>query len=368
MRLLYFSREYSPHDYRFLDALAGEGVDVFALFLEKRTRPLEVRPLPQGVRLLEWPDGWGLDSPQEAAAVLKTIASSVQPDMVQAGPVQACAYLASLAGLHPLTAVSWGSDLLNEAGASAQMQAVTREALAAADALVGDCSVVANAAVQYGFPPGRIVTFPWGVDLGEYRPAGRSELRSELGWGQNLVFISTRNFEPLLGVDVLARGFALAARSQPDLRLLLLGSGSMEDDIRQILFEAGVLDKVFFTGRAAEPDMPDLYHSADVYVSATHSDGSSVSLMQALACGLPVVVSDIPGNREWITPGLQGWLFRDGSAGDLAAKLLTAASARQDFRQMGASARRLAEERADWSRNFPCLFEAYRIAQREARQ
>ena len=55
-----------------------------------------------------------------------------------------------------------------------------------------------------------------------------------------------------------------------------------------------------------------MYRAADLYLSASHSDGSSVSLMEALGCGLPVLVSDIPGNREWVTDGEQGWLFPDG--------------------------------------------------------
>jgi len=117
----------------------------------------------------------------------------------------------------------------------------------------------------------------------------------------------------------------------------------------------------------AEPEMPSLYHAADLYVSGTHSDGSSVSLMQALACGLPVLVSDIPGNREWITPGEAGWLFQDGNSDELAEGILTAARQRNNLAEIGKSARMLAERRADWTKNFPRLFEAYRIAVEQER-
>jgi len=84
--------------------------------------------------------------------------------------------------------------------------------------------------------------------------------------------------------------------------------------------------------------------------------------LEALACGTPAIVSDIPGNREWIEPGEVGWLFRDGNAEALAAAILNAYEQRQRLPEMGRKARQLAEARADWERNFPQLEKAYAIA------
>ena len=119
-----------------------------------------------------------------------------------------------------------------------------------------------------------------------------------------------------------------------------------------------MLDRVQFAGQVRQDDLPDYYCSADLYVSASHSDGSSVSLMEALASGLPAIVSDIPGNREWITPGEQGWLFPDGDDEALASLIL------QAYRSAPlpalSSRRQLAEQRADWPRNFKTI-EAYQL-------
>ena len=84
--------------------------------------------------------------------------------------------------------------------------------------------------------------------------------------------------------------------------------------------------------------------------------------MEALACGKPVLVSDIPGNREWIKPGDQGWLFRDGDEHDLARRILDAAGRGLELKKMGESSRKLAEERADWKKNFQSLEQAYALA------
>ncbi len=102
---------------------------------------------------------------------------------------------------------------------------------------------------------------------------------------------------------------------------------------------------------------------ADLYISPSHVDGSSVSLMEALACGLPVLVSDIPANREWITDGANGWLFPDGDADALAAKIISVMQ-RRGQSAIRKAARKTAEDRADWSRNFAVLLEAYQRATR----
>jgi glycosyltransferase involved in cell wall biosynthesis len=120
--------------------------------------------------------------------------------------------------------------------------------------------------------------------------------------------------------------------------------------------------KVHFYGTANLEQLPELYHSADFYLSASHSDGSSVSLMEALACGLPVIVSDIPGNQEWVTEGEQGWLFKDGEAADFSNKILEAVSKVNTLAAIKKGNRLLAEKRADWKKNFAVLLEAYDLA------
>ena len=60
------------------------------------------------------------------------------------------------------------------------------------------------------------------------------------------------------------------------------------------------------------------FRAADVYLSCAHSDGTSISMVEALASGLPVVVTDLPSNREWIAPGSNGWLGRLGDAASFA--------------------------------------------------
>jgi L-malate glycosyltransferase len=123
-----------------------------------------------------------------------------------------------------------------------------------------------------------------------------------------------------------------------------------------------VLERVRFPGQVKLADLPAYYHAADLYVSASHSDGSSISLLEALACGRPALVSDIPGNREWITPGEQGWWFQEGDPDSLAQSLVKAYESRSSLPEMGQQARLTATARANWQANFPKLLDLYQIA------
>ena len=204
--------------------------------------------------------------------------------------------------------------------------------------------------------------FPWGVDLQHFYPGRNEALRNQLGWQDAFVVLSLRSWEPLYGVDVLVRGFALAAQQAPDLRLLLLSGGSQADVLRGILAQHNLLDRVHFAGQIGQQALPEYYHAADLYVSASHSDGSSVSLMEALACGLPALASDIPGNREWLADNPAGWLFADGDAQAVADGILTAYAQRKSLTRMRAAARALAEKRANWPENFKKLLAGYELA------
>ena len=362
MRILYFTKDYTTHDHRFLTSLAESGNEVFSLRLERRGVQKEDRPLPPQVEQICWRGGQGPVTWRDYPALLldlRQVLRRIQPDVVHAGPVQSAAFLAALTGFKPLVTMSWGSDLLKDAAA---MPGRTRFALNHTTVLLGDCQAVQQKAAEFRFPAERTVLFPWGVDLSRFSPGQNEAQRAELGWEEAFTLLALRAWEPLYGVDVIARAFARAAAQVPDLRLFLLGDGSQGPQLRQILQRADVLDRVLFGGQISQTRLPQYYHAADLYLSASHSDGSSVSLMEALACGCPVIVSDIPGNREWITPGVEGWLFPDGDDAALAERIVAAARMRERLPEMGRAARALAEQRADWRVNFQKLLGAYEMA------
>jgi L-malate glycosyltransferase len=361
MRVLYFTARDTPHDRRFLNALARTSHQIYAL--------RQYACLPDsldGITELSWhlgqPDwsdwrGW-----KHGKSQLVDMVAQIQPDLVHAGPVQGPALLTALAGFHPLVTMSWGSDLLLRAKRSPWMRFVSQYTLDRTDVFLGDCQTVLAAAASFGFPKNKMVCFPWGVDLEHFSPhngwATGQALRESLGWQEKFIILCNRTWSQLYGVDVLATAFVNGVNENDDLRLILVGDGPQTSLIHKIL--APVADKVSFPGWLCRNDLPGAYCAADLFVSPSHSDGSSISLLEALACGRPVLVSDIPSNREWVNPDI-GVLFRDGDVTSLQGKLLQLA-ADPDLSRYGTAARMLAEDRADWQKNFLKLIKAYQMA------
>ena len=367
MRILYFSRDYTTHDHRFLSALAKTEHKVFYLRLEKRGHTLEDRALPPEIEQVPWKGGQRpakLSQGLNLLADLTRVIQRVQPDLIHAGPIQRSAFLVALSGFKPLVSMSWGYDLIQDAKRSALWRWATRYTLKRSAALVGDSEIIRQLAIGYGMHPEHIVTFPWGVELERFNVPTLEHSNIE-----TFTLLSTRGWEPIYGVEVIAKAFVRASRQLkenhgPQLRLLMLGNGSQASMLRRIFQEGGVLEQVLMPGQIGQADLPRYYHMADLYLSASHSDGASISLLEALASGLPALVSDIPGNREWITPGETGWWFADGDISALTQVILDAVARHDQLPEMSRRARWLAELRADWNKNFLELDKAYQLALR----
>lgn len=359
MRILYFSETYSVHDHRFLSSLASTQHEVY--FLRLLEDKIDMAPI-SGLKNIHIAESLGLTREQtffdllKAAKSLKPILHRIQPDLVHAGPLQNCAFVASIASNKPLLAMSWGFDLMDIIERKWIWKLTTIFALNKAAYYTSDAQATQHRAFQLGAKKNRASLIPWGVDCERFSPQPRE---TAVGQGQLFTLFCNRSWEPTYGVDVLAKAFCKVASTRSDVRLMLLGSGSMEEKIKGILSDGKVLDKVLFPGRISQEELANYYRKADLYISPSHVDGSSVSLMEALACGLPVLVSDIPGNLPWVQEKMNGWSFRDNDVDMLANKILSAIGERESLHEMGENARQLALEKANWKINFQALLQTY---------
>lgn len=365
MRVIYFSADYTTHDWRYLAKLAETDHQVWYLRLSRGPIALEKRSIPLGIELVEWAGGQrpvqGLVNQLRLLPSLRRVVRQLRPDLIHAGPIQSCGFLAALTKFRPLLLMSWGSDVLVDADRGPLWRWVTRFTFRHADAVVGDCRAVRERIRQLtGYPDDKIVTFPWGIDLGAFSPGTTGlNLRERLGWEDKTVILSTRSWEKLYGIDVLLNAFAEVAKEFPESRLLLLGDGSMAQEVHCLISDNGLSDAVHLTGQVPHESLADYFNLADIYVSSSFSDGSSVSLLEAMACALPVVVTDIPGNREWVTPGINGWLAKAGDVSSLASALSQSLADSHRWTQMGEANLGIVRERADWNKNFQVLLSTY---------
>jgi glycosyltransferase involved in cell wall biosynthesis len=212
----------------------------------------------------------------------------------------------------------------------------------------------------------QIVTFPWGIDLEHFNPHSSAlSLRQDLGWTENPILISTRTWEPLYCIDGLIHAFGMIRERHPAVRLILLGDGSQGPLIRGLISELNLDDYIHAPGRVGYELLSEYFCLSDIYVSSALSDGTSISLLEAMACGLPVVVAESYGNIEWVEPSKNGWLFSPGNPESLAIALDNALSNPSRRAAMKRSNVTHVARRADWNKNFPQLL---RLFQRLADQ
>ncbi len=361
MRVIYFSLDYTPHDHRFLSALSASSHKIYYVRLQQGPRQTESRPVPENVEIVQWAGGQKLfawnDLPKLTLA-FRDLIKKIKPDLIHAGPIQTCALIAVLSGFRPLLTMSWGFDLMKDVHRGKWWEFATRYTLKRSTFFTSDAQVTRDMAVKYGMDPAKTVVFPWGVDLERFKPSQDAHPSTDF------TLFCNRSWEANYGVDVLARAFVTVARQREDVSLILLGGGSQGSLIRKLLLSGGAEGRVSFPGHINNADLPRYYQMADLYISPSHVDGSSVSLMEALACGLPCLVSDIPANKEWVQEGYNGWLFPDGDHNALAEKILKAIEQREKLSEIGQKARATAEEKADWPKNVQILLETYEKCQK----
>jgi glycosyltransferase involved in cell wall biosynthesis len=225
-------------------------------------------------------------------------------------------------------------------------------------ALACDRFVALNPAVvaeltAAGVPRSRIVEIPNGVEVPADLPT-----REELHVPPCVLYVGRLHEQK--GLDVLLRAFAqLEAEEVPDPVLRLVGEGPAEQQLRELAGELGIEDRVDLVGR--RDDVDPLLREADVFVLPSHVEGLSNSLLEAMAVALPVVASDIPGNRVVVRHGHNGLLVPPGDVPALAASLARLLRDRQGRRAMGTAARRTILPRYGIERVAGQYLDLYRI-------
>ena len=203
----------------------------------------------------------------------------------------------------PLLLTLWGSDVLTLPSRSPAHRWMVKRALLGAQAWTADAQALLDAAQQLvGATPA--IERVW-VPLGIAEPVAMPELPRERR------ILSCRLHKPLYRIDAILRAFArLPARCQA-WRLELAAAGPQTDELQRLATALGVADRVDFTGMLDAPALARSYHRAAVFASVPESDGTSVSLLEAMAAGCVPVLSDLPANREWVTDGHNGFLVND---------------------------------------------------------
>jgi glycosyltransferase involved in cell wall biosynthesis len=181
-----------------------------------------------------------------------------------------------------------------------------------------DAKVLAEAAVALGAPPGRVWTRAWGVDTVALAPA------PEKGRGEGARILWTRQLEPVYDPEPFVRALGELKRRGFRFHASMAGDGPMRERVQAWIAEEDVTHEVTLEGFVSEERLRALYRESDLYVSVSRSDSTSQSLLEAMAAGVFPVVTDIAGNREWVTHRREGYLVPVGDKDAIACAIAEA--------------------------------------------
>jgi len=261
----------------------------------------------------------------------------------------------------------WVGKYWDEAGMFDLLERFEQLNLRAAARIFVVSEVERNNLLNAGVPDHKIIVNPNGVDVDRFRPGvGGRAVRAELGVvddEQVAGFVGT--FGPWHGVMELAQAIKLVPREAP-LKFLLVGTGKLKSEMEQAIREAGLIDRVIFTGSVAHDRVPALLDACDILVSphiplADGSDffGSPTKLFEYMAMGKGIVASRLGQIGDVLSHEETALLVEPGDPNQLAEAIVRLSDSPELRARLGANARQLAVERYTWRHNAQRVLDTY---------
>jgi len=330
VRILYLSAANSPHDETYLEALCRvHEVTVFSLHggrvgegLCEAVHSRRVGRLPRILRgHRSIPRGFDL----YLAVYLSTYG-----------------YLAARARLTPTVAVALGSDIVFHT-AKLRMLNKYRSSIAVrhANAVILPSEYALERALELGAR--RAYSVPWGVDIETFSPRGERVRLSE-----EFTLIHNRTLAPLYDPITVLEAWSLARPQMDEGVLVFVGDGPLRGKLLSLARRLGVKESVRFLGRVPYAEMPLYLRGSDAFITMTRGDVQSRSVMEAMAVGLPVIISDYPGNEGLVEHGVTGLVVRRGDPAGAARAILQLWEDENLRKRLGTAARIHVSREFDW--------------------
>jgi glycosyltransferase involved in cell wall biosynthesis len=229
-----------------------------------------------------------------------------------------------------------------------------------ADAVTACCRFSAQGLTKTdGFAGARIAVIENGIEVEHYGPpADRALAKEDVDLEPDRRYlIHVARHHPVKDQPALLRGFAQAAPDLPGVDLLMVGDGPLRAELEALAVELRVPDRVKFLG--IRTDIPELMRAADAFALTSLSEAASLTLLEAMASGLPAIVTNVGGNPEIVRHEREGLLVPRGDAGACADAIRRLFRDPELAARLGTAGRERALERYQLGRTVDEYFELY---------
>ena len=200
---------------------------------------------------------------------------------------------------------------------------------------------------QLGIRSDKISVYPMCIEE-DFLRAGKNRGRSSDI--RPVTVFSNRNLLPIYNVSLLIRAIPMVLKEEPKTKFFIAGDGPERERLEMEAARLNVNSSVQFLGGVPHGQMADLLSKADIYISTSLHDGTSVSLLEAMACGTFPVVTDIRSNREWVSDGVNGFLVPTEGEAMLAKRIVEIIRNKKMIEEVCGKNQKIVEQRADWGR------------------
>lgn len=286
---------------------------------------------------------------------IKKILKSIQPAIFHAHYATSYGITGALTNYHPFVITALGSDVLISPKESAIYKFLLKFAFKKADWITAMAEHMKVAIKNLGIPVSKIDTVPFGIDPFIFNNHKRALSKA------HFVVTSTRNFEKVYNLPHLLKAIALVKKQIPELRLNLIGDGSMKNEIIAEIADLEIADITTLYGKVPQPQIADVLQQSHLFISVSLSDGNNISLNEAMACGAFPIATNIPANTQWINHGINGFLVEINDVNTLAQLIVNSYQNYDNLQQKASEInQKIIFEKAIFSKNMTFVEEKYK--------
>ncbi|OIV43095.1 glycosyltransferase [Flavobacterium johnsoniae] len=286
------------------------------------------------------------------ASIRKTIRKE-KPDMVIAERTTSYGFLAAISGSKTIAIAQQGrTDLWPEESKLYPFKKfIQKYAFKKAHLIHAWGPVMAIHMKASGVDMDKVLVLPKGIDL--------SLFTSSINNSNKIEAIVTRSLMPEYRHDSILKAFAILHQKEIDFSLTIVGDGTRLQFLKDLAKELQIENKVIFTGRIPNTELPKLLQQSNIYISMPITEGVSASLFEAMACNCYPIVSEIPGNQSWIAHRENGQLIEIDNIEMLAKELIWSFENPESRNEAIIRNRKFVEENANYNINMKIIAEKY---------
>ncbi len=285
---------------------------------------------------------------------LKEAISLFKPEIVHAHYATSYGLMGVRSGFHPLIISVWGSDVFEFPRKSWLHRMIVKRNLRKADAVFSTSEAMKLEVAKLGRNDVHVT--PFGVDTTFYSKRKVDAMFSE----NTRVIGAIKTLESHYGIDVLIRAFEIVKHSyKEELKLVICGAGTQELELKKMAADSQWKGDIIFTGAIPQEKVPEYLNRFDVFANLSLHESFGVAVVEAMACGIPVVLSDAVGLKEVTDNGAAGMVVPAGNEKAAAAALLNLLNNPEFRAEMAVKGRRRVEENYDWNSNLSNIESLY---------